>query len=350
MLDWFSGKVGYSGLDLKLNRIMEVSPDGSILWDAERKIMARGSYESSIQLGRTFANDAMLNASQAHNLLVNNICLYMSGNPSKFLQGHNVFGPTVSSLGSVVTATIRGLPSGVRPSDADDLLPPTLHRNRVDIATSVHLGSHRIVHEWLRTVAESSRSRHGRALVSGDTVYWGKGSTRWTMKAYCKYCELDAHPPGDLKFKANLKEYCEGHLRIELTLRTPELVNRGTLEESLIWEYMHKINIGVVKMQKILTDNQQVERLPRTIQTTFDHWLAGKDVRFELSKPTFYRHRKAIMDITGLDISLSVPEKQTLDSLKFDIDYLVANEIKDIPSLFQGRLFKPDNSLAYGAH
>jgi len=81
MLDWFSGKVGYSGEELKLNRILEVTPDGSILWNSERKIQAKGSYESSIQIGRDFATEAMLQASERHNLLVNNVCLYMSGNP-----------------------------------------------------------------------------------------------------------------------------------------------------------------------------------------------------------------------------------------------------------------------------
>jgi len=348
MLDWFSGRVGYSGEELKLNRILEVTPDGSVLWNSERKIQAKGSYESSIQIGRGYANEAMLKASERHNLLVNDVCLYMSGNPSKFLQGHNVFGPGVSSLGPVVTATVRGLPAGVRPADADNSVPPALYRNRVDITTSVHLGQHRIVHEWLQTVARSSRSRHGRAMVSGDTVYWGKTSQRWTMKAYCKYCELEAHPPADLEFKSQLKEYCEGHLRLELSLRTLELQDRGTLDESLIWEYMRKINIGVMKMD--VDETGRRPNLPRIIQHTFDEWLAGKDVRFELNKRTFYRHRKAILDATGLDISLPVPDKQTLGSVKFDLDYLVANEIKEIPSLFQGRLFKPDESPDYPAH
>ena len=348
MLDWFSGKVGYNGLDLKLNRLLEVTPDGEINWDFERPVSAKGSFESAIQIRRDFATEDMLTASDKHNLLVNYVCLNLSGNPSKFLQGHNVFGPKVEALGPVLTATVRGLPAEVRPSDADNPLPPALHRNRVDITTSVHLGQHAHVHEWLKFVAKSSSSRHkGTSMLSGNTVYWGKQSSRWSMKAYCKFCELDAHPPADLKFKDQLKQYCEGHLRLELTLRTLELQDRGTLDESLIWEYFKRINIGEMEidMEKI-----QNVKLSRSAKLTLNEWLAGKEVKYDLPKRTFYNHRKNILEATGLDISLPVPSEKTLDKVKFDLDYLVANEIKEIPATFQGRLFKPDKSPVYAVH
>jgi phage/plasmid replication protein, gene II/X family len=347
MLDWYQGKVGYSGRELSLNRLLEVTPDGEVRWEFEKPAKVRGSFESSIQIRRDSASPEMISASEKYNFLVNQVCMYVSGNPSKFLQGHNVFGPKVESLSPVLTATIRELPPEVRPHDADYPLAPAVHRNRVDISTSVHLGGHSTVHEWLQTVARSSSSRHkGTSMVSGNTVYWGKQSSRWSMKAYCKFCELDAHPPADVKLKERLKEYCEGHLRLELTLRTLELKNRGTLDESLIWEYFQRINIGSMELQM---DKIKNVKLSRSVRLTLSEWLAGKEVKYGMPKRTFYDHRKRIIDATGLDISLPVPDESKLKSVKFDLDYLVANEIKEIPSTFQGNLFKPEPSPRYPA-
>jgi hypothetical protein len=336
MIDWYSGLVGYSGEGLRLNSVCELTPAGEILWQTERKIQAKGSFDASIQLGRSGPTDAMLRASRALNLECSPVCLYLSGNPSKFLQGHNVFGPSVSSLSPVIQAVVRGLPDDIRPADSMSKLWPSVHRSRVDITTSVDLGTHNLVHDWLKTASTSTRSRHGRPMVSGDTVYWGKQSRRWTLKAYCKYCELEAHPPADRDFLADLREYCKGQLRIELCLRTPELKPRGTLHEDLIWEFMNKIEVGVMK-----TDvNPEKPNLANIVQFTLSRWMSGEAVCHSLPKTTFYRHRRIILDELGLDISLSY-EKKTASKIVFDLAYLKAHEIKVVPSLFQGKLFKP---------
>lgn len=348
MIDWYTGMVGYTGEALRLNRVYELTPDGEIRWSVERKIEARGSYDASIQLGRSVPTDEMLRAAKAYDLECSPICLYLSGNPSKFLQGHNVFGPSVSALAPVMQATVRGLPGDLRPADADSEKWPAVHRARVDVTTSIDLGDHHLVHEWLRTAATSTRSRHGRALVSGDTVYWGQHSRRWTMKAYCKFCELGVHHPGDMKLTEDLKEYCEGQLRLELTLRTPELKPRGTLQESIIWEFMDRIEVGVMKADSKTTEVKK-DLLSRTVQYTLSRWMNGEDVRHSLPRRTFYDHRRAILDKLGLDISLSY-EKKTAERTVFDLEYLKAHEIKTIPDNFQGKLFKPEKSPVWPAH
>lgn len=338
MIDWFAGPVGYNGLALQLDRICELTPDDQIRWTIEKKMQARGSYDASIQIGRAVPTDGMLKAAREHNLLINPVCLAISGNPSKFLQGHNVFGPSVASLGPVVQAVVRSLPDGIRPDDSTSDLWPAVHRSRVDITTSVDLSSHELVHEWLDTAGKSTRSRHGRPMMSGDTVYWGKHSRRWTMKAYCKFCELQQHPIVNRQLMQQLLEYCRGQLRLELCLRTPELKPRGTLHEDLIWEFMKKIEVGVMKKEV----NVSGPNLSPIVQYTLSRWIAGEDVRHSLFKTTFYRHRKAILDELGLDISLNY-EKKTAERICFDLEYLKAHEIKIPPTFLQAWLFRPKN-------
>jgi hypothetical protein len=342
MIDWYTGLLGYSGEGLRLNTICELSPDGNMIWQTEGKTKARGSFDTSVQIGRKGATAAMLSASRAYGFQCPPVCLYLSGNPSKFLQGHNVFGPPVASLGPVMRAVVRGLPDDLRPVDSFSDLWPSVHRGRVDITTSVDLGSHNLVHEWLRTAEVSTRSRHGRPFVSGTTVYWGQHSRRWALKAYCKFCELEVHQPDDKKLYGELREYCQGHLRIELCLRTPELKPRGTLSEELIWDFMKKIEVGVMKKDVDL----KKPNLTLHHQFTLNRWMSGEDVRQSLSRPTFYRHRLVILAELGLDISLTY-QKKTAEKIVFDLAYLRAHEVKIIPASMQGRLFKPESSPAW---
>jgi hypothetical protein len=338
MIDWFSGPLGYNGLLLKPGSICELSPEGEIKWTMEKKIQVRGSYEASVQVGRTSPTEEMIRSAQKLNLVINPVCLTISGNPSKFLQGHNVFGPSVSALAPVMQAVVRSLPDGIRPDDSMSELWPAVSRSRVDITTSIDLSNHDLVHDWLKTAENSTRSRHGRPMVAGQTVYWGKHSTRWTMKAYCKFCELKQHPISDRRLMSQLMDYCMGQLRIELCLRRPELKNRGTLSEDLIWEFMKKIEVGVMK--KDVQPNSP--NLSPIVQYTLARWMAGEDVRHKLFKTTFYRHRQAILEELGLDISLNY-EKKTAERICFDLEYLRAHEIKIPPIFFQAFLFKPKN-------
>jgi hypothetical protein len=141
--------------------------------------------------------------------------------------------------------------------------------------------------------------------------------------------------------------YCEGHLRIELTLRRPELEKRGTLDESLIWEFMNKLEVGVMKGNGDMADRQA--KLGRSTRLTLSSWMAGEDVRFSLDRRTYYRHRREILDQLGLDIGLTY-QKETAERDVYDLEYLKAHEIKIIPSSMQGLLFKPKPSPRWGTH
>jgi len=353
MLDWYSGLIGYDAEVLKLGRLYEVSRDGEVMYSTERWEKAKGSYEASVQVKRNSSTEGMRSAVERHNLVCFPTVLQISGNPVKFLQGHNAFGPSVSSLGSVIQAFARALPLDLRPLDADNPLWPTVHRSRVDVTVMVDLGSDQVVHDWLRHAATETRSRHGiperdqRGLTAGDTVYWGKHSRRWTMKGYCKFCELKAHPCLAPDMQKQLREFVEGQLRLELSLRRPELKDRGTLDEGLVWEYFEKIGVGVMKMDV----SSQRPNLKAAVENVLTLWLGGADMRSRLPQATFYRYRRIIMEEVGVDISLDRhTQDKAIERVKFDLDYLKAHEVKNVPKHLQGWLFKPKYGPAWPAH
>ena len=196
----------------------------------------------------------------------------VSGNPAKFLQGHSVFGPGVSNMALLVGAMLDSFPSDVRPHACACTGDILLSASRVDVTVMVDLASHELVHRWLRHAELETRSRHGRALVSGDTVYWGKHSRRWGLKAYCKLCELSDHPPLDDGFRTLVRDWLSGQLRIELTLRGQELRSRaleGPLSEALVWTYLERVEVGVMKVGKreilgpVLSDAGRVRGLAK---------------------------------------------------------------------------------------
>jgi hypothetical protein len=346
MLDWVTGLIGYDASNLRLGEFKAVNRNGEVDWVKERPESVTGSFEAKMLIGRGTSTTQMRDAAERLNLVINPEVLWISGNPVKFLQGHNVFGASAQSLAPIVRTFVRSLPADMRPPDADSELWPAVKRSRVDIAVMIQFESHDDVHEWLQAAGSASRSRHGRALVSGHTVYWGQHSRRWSDKAYCKSCELLVHPVADLKVNNLLREYCRAQLRMELTLRTPELKDRGTLSEAVFWEYFDRIEFGGIDMARV----KEVENLPKTAQFCFLKWMNGADVMHMYPRTTIWRYRRVILKELGVDVSISFEEqKKIVKRIKYDGEYLRAHEIKIPPGYLQGLLFKPEPCPVYSA-
>jgi len=344
VLDWYTGLVGYDASNLRLGELRAINRSGEVEWVKDRPEPVRGSFESKVLVGRGTPTEHMRDAAERLNLVINPEVLWVSGNPVKFLQGHNVFGASVQSLAPIIRTFVRNLPADMRPHDADSDLWPAVKRSRVDIAVMIQMENHDDVHAWLQAAGSASRSRHGRALVSGDTVYWGMHSRRWSNKAYCKSCELKEHPVADLKLNNQLREYCRAQLRMELTLRTPELKDRGTLGEDLFWEYFERIEFGGIDMSRV----KKADDLPEKTQLCFLKWMNGADVRHMYPTRTFYYHRRIILDRLGIDISISFCDQEKIvEHIKYDGEYLRSHEIKTPPDYLQGCLFKPEPCPVY---
>ena len=138
---------------------------GNQEWVCNKKLSVEGSHSSKIQL-----------QSFTENLV------YFTGNPVKFLQGHNLFGTNdIRHLMRLFfDKLLEQSPLGLCPDPFQyDLIQDGHYElTRVDINESWHLNNSREVQAWIRAVGETAYLKHrGAGQFSGDTAYFGKNFT-----------------------------------------------------------------------------------------------------------------------------------------------------------------------------
>jgi len=333
VIDWFTGDLPIDASNLSLDHIIEVSRHGEKIYDIEKWLQVEGSYSSSIQLRRANPSPGIIDWCKSYDITAPQSILQFSGNPTKWLQGQNCYGPVYDQLLPVMSDVVDRLPSDIR---VEGIQGPVETR-RIDLTIMVDLESHNRVHEWLRQAADRSRSRHGRPLVSGSTVYWGS-KHGWGLKAYCKYCELEAHPFMDLKLNKEFQKAVETQLRLELTLRTRELKEHEQISEDLVWSYFDRVELGMMKSTTLLNGGD----LPISSLMVYRAWLEGYPVVHELKKRQMYRHRRRILDEVGVDICSSpVGIRSSTAPIIMDQEYLHQHEVKDVPDVFKPYMWRP---------
>jgi hypothetical protein len=345
MLDWFGGYVGYDASQLTLGQILYLEKGGELVRSREMWETAQGSYTHGVQVTRAPPTDQMLgHGRQLGFLCADRFVLRVSGNPTKLLQGHNAAGPSVSMLGPVLQAMARAFGEGLRPSNADDETLPAVQRSRVDVATAIEMDTHERVHDWLTLAATTTRSRHGRAIVDKGTVYWGRqakpGHRRWIMKAYCKHCELQKNVPDVARtapvLYQELLEWTRSHLRLEVELYRSELKERGTLHDSIVWEYARRLEMPTMKAGRRMSD---VDLRP-AVRAVLQLWIDGHETSVMFPKATFYKYRREILDAAGLDITMDLAAQVDAEpNALLGLEELHAREVIEIPDRIQRSLF-----------
>lgn len=307
MVDWITAKIPffYPG-ELSGGRVLKVSPDGSIEWETATRLAVVGSYDDKIQV-RTAAVDPDGNTTM----------IEFSGNPVKWLQGHNVWGTSdilnlVYEFALALSATL-----GV-PRQPDTVLASLRKGNykvsRVDLNGMFELDNRQNVLSWIHAASATARTRQGTGVLRGDTVYFGKHSRRWSIKCYSKGQELEAHPP-NIELPAILTDWANDKLRIELTLRSLELKQLG-LNTAANWRTVEEADVyrdyvGRIEMAKqTVRDDLVLQIENKAARSTYQLWKDGHDVRSILPKPTFYRHRAALKPY-GVDIAIKPPLNAT---------------------------------------
>lgn len=300
--------------------------DGALEWQAHKRLSIEGSHSSTIQVKSIDLQGQML---------------WVSGNPAKFLQGHNLFG-TDDLLGLVclfydkLTRTL-----GLRPSayDWDRVERGIYALSRVDATAMIPLKCQTDVAAFLRAATPVVSGKHqGTSAYGGETIYIGQRSRRITTKLYNKFLELAKHPlPKEIPYRNELIEYSEDKLRVEVTLRLMELKDRGLhvasnwnseTASTLVAERLKNMKLP----EKMRLTKATIKGFPGSLVGAYALWEDGQDLRSIYPRRTFYRYRSALLK-HGIDISIqrpAKPESNVVPMVRFIIaEYRGTGEIPD---------------------
>ena len=307
MIDWVSAILPCKHDPSKLisGIVMAFDANDQQEWVVHKKLSVEGSYSSKIQITSHTENQ-----------------IYISGNPTKFLQGHNLFGSNdlVGLMGKFFDELLKHEDLGLCPDPFQlaNIKDGHYELTRVDVNENWHLRNKNEVLAWIRSVGETAFLKHrGAGQFSGDTAYFGKNSRRWSLKCYSKGHELTAKGhklPKELATPEML-EYADKALRIEGVIRQLELKRRllnvasnwdiDTAEELLL-EYISKLEMSDVYMLK----DDVLDSLPPRLRMVYQTWLNGDDLKQILPHNTFYRYKKALREF-GIDISTKSPKEKS---------------------------------------
>lgn len=308
MIDWLTGIY-------RLNHADQLQGGGVIKYKYEPNGDMRSEWEKVLPLDVEGSHSSNIQIMTAGENLV-----YVSGNPSKFLQGHNLFGS--DDLRAIVPAFLLGICEklGIPPSDADmqSWIDGDYDLKKVDINRMYELSNRGDVRSWLRAAELQSTSRHGRPVMTGGTVYWGKNSRRWAMKAYSKGDEIEVPKhklPLFIPMRDELTAFADNMLRVELRLLSMILKEIGK-DKGYNWSAGDALQLHQMYLEKINMNEQfnlaadHLEGLPGRLQMVYQAWKRGDDLRAVLPKRTYFRYRSELLK-HGIDINVRQPSTES---------------------------------------
>lgn len=286
--------------------------DGSVRQVTAHRLGIVGSFEATLQLRSVSLTE-----------------LEVQGNPAKFLQGHNLYGPSdlLQLLWDALSVALPVSPAQCTPSDLGVHSPALLEGvvTRVDLTHMFTLASEGDVTAWLRTAELTAHiGRRGKGVMEGNTLVMGhaggKSFTRWQIVLYAKGSEVRRRPlPTPMREHIGVMEWVARNLRVEVRFGRLELEKMGVRKLSA-WaaqgadrcDEMWKSKVDQLEFN--LQDREfDCETLPRQLRTTYVAWTTGADVRNLLSQATFYRYRGQLLKLAGVDIAVPPPIQPTAE-------------------------------------
>lgn len=302
MIDWITAIIPCHH-DEKIygGSIASVNLDGEIEWRVEKKQQIRGSYESNLNI-----------------ISIDDRYIFLDGNPAKWLQGHNIFGSNdlIGLVNAVMHKLIPILNLNPSERDIESWIDGSYMLKRVDCTAMWDLPRRVDIRAWLRAAEMQSKSRHGRPVTTGGTLYFGKNSRRWSVKFYSKGDELDAKGhklPDEIEQRDNLMLYADNKLRGELTLRSIQLKEKN-LSVACQWKESTPTDQLITYIESLNMSEQfnitpvALEGLPARLIAVYKLWKEGEDLRALYPKASFYRYRAEFLK-QGIDIAIRQPSK-----------------------------------------
>lgn len=303
VIDWLTVRIPVQlpctidgGHTLKLDR------NGSVTKRIPHRLSVHGSFESSIAIRAPSTEE-----------------LEISGNPAKWLQGHNLYGPSdpVELLWAVLQR-LEGLPYILPCSLAEMGLrsPHSLSGTiitRIDLTEMMMLPSRADVAAFLRTAELTGHLAHrGKGVMRGGTLVYGdaqgKQFTRWQAVLYGKAEEAESHPlPEVMAVDEEVRAWLDGCLRVEVRLGRLELAERG-LRHLRDWVSVDPFSLWGEKVAQISfnegRETLDLDKLPRHLRAVFAAWTTGEDLRRMYAARTFYHYRRQLKALAQVDIKL----------------------------------------------
>lgn len=318
MIDWLNVELPLIHDPISQGRRIMIDHDGTISSDfvigravGNDDAVFGGSYSSKIMISSI---DTPYTVAKAGDCEIGKCSgISIRGNPTKFLQGHNVFG--ISCVRSLLIQTIRRvLPQlGFRPLEVQRACHMVSNWQflvcKVDITYMFDLGTNADVDSYLRMLPFTATARGDRAQFDRNTWYLGKHSGLWSLKMYNKFKELTSRSkkhqlPLSLQ-NCGIDDFAYGKLRVELVLQKQQLVRLGMtcpqkLQKSLA--VLFDDFTGKVTMNNQQISEKDVIKLPEEIQLTFVRWQKGENLKGVYKNDKYYRHRRKLLEY-GVDIA-----------------------------------------------
>ena len=329
MIDWATARLRCTHDSSKLfgGLVVSMNAKGEVEWQTEKRVVVEGSYSKNITV-------------RSHTDGV----IEISGNPAKFLQGHNVFGS--DDLIHLINKTLDrliALDIGLTPTQEElqKIAKGFFAVTRVDVNEHFAFNSEQSAKAYLRAIANSSNMRHrGAGQFRGDTLYFSPQSRRTVAKIYHKGDEIHSRKKehrlhDDFLAIPELVSYATNSLRLELKILSTQLkdweLNFGynwTLETPFYLLKKHFIDKLELSENMPIQDNV-FDEMPRALKSVYILWEKGVNLKEMYSKAQYYKHRSAMLKY-GIDIAI-IQEEKPKENIIPMISYLVVKPM-GIPS------------------
>lgn len=307
MIDWVTAVIPCRHDPSKLidGLVMSFDRLGEQQWVTNKRITVEGSYSSTVQV-KTWDDKH----------------IWISGNPTKFLQGHNIFGSDDLRciMAKFFDELVKHEELGLCPDSQQirAMRAGAYDVSRVDFNLSWHLESKEAVLSWLRAAAHCANLRNrGAGQFTGETLYFGKNSRHWSLKCYSKGHEIGARNhnlPKELQLP-ELIDWANKALRLELVFRSRFLRDTGLYRVSKWTQDTGKeLLLSCIKDDLKISDNMTLpddvlKSIPARLKGFYALWATGQDLRQSMSRSSFYRYRSQLLEY-GIDISLIQAEQR----------------------------------------
>ena len=221
MIDWVTAKITCthnpdvlsSGRSIRTKKIDGIE---HLEYEICNRLSVKGSHDANITI-RSHTDNT----------------IEISGNPAKFLQGHNIFG--TNDLKYLVAKLMDKLfmmdELELKPTETEyNMIQEGHYRlSRVDVNAHFAFPSAQLARSWLRAAGRSANMMfRGAGLFREGTLYFTPQSRRFVPKIYFKYDEIFSKDknhrlPDKLLQIPELVEYAEKSLRFEIKILSTQL-------------------------------------------------------------------------------------------------------------------------------